>query len=214
MDIGRKCLIMGMVGAIIAIFSSIFVLDMIFRGRPIDMPVERKILEPFPPNIFGPIYSIIDNKTVPYKVMEIVLNPGEGRENYKVLLKVETNGTIDVLVSSINSTFNFIKTFNAGNHTEELHILKSGTYLLNVTDIKGDKVGTKFKIVESWYYRKIEIVFEPDLIKTVGSIVGFILGISLLVSALIRLRKEIREARLGTVEKSKTQRRYIEVEEE
>lgn len=214
MDIGKKCLIMGAVGAILAIFSSVFVLHMVFKGRPIDMPVEKKILEPFPPNIFGPIYSTIDNKTVPYKVMEIVLNPGEGREHYKVLLNVETNGTIDVLVSSKNGTFNFMQTFNAGNHTIDLQILNKDTYLLNVTNIKSNKVGAKFKVVESWYYGKTEIVFELDLIKTVGSIVGFIIGILLLAGALIILRKAAKEVRPEVVEKSGTRRRYIEVEEE
>lgn len=215
MDIGKKYLIMGVIGAILTIFSSIFVLYMAFKGGPIDMPVEKKTLEPYLPNIFGPIFRVMDNKTIfPYNVMEFILSPGEGRKCYKVLLNVETNGTISVLVSSKNSTFNFAQTFNAGNHTVDLQISDGGTYLLNVTEIESNKVGAKFQIIESWCYEKIEIVFELDFLRTVGSIIGFIVGISLLAGALIRLRKAAREARPEIVKKTVTQRRYVEVEEE
>ncbi|MEM2287266.1 MAG: hypothetical protein QXS51_05765 [Thermoproteota archaeon] len=215
MDIGKKCLIMGIVGAIIAASSSVFVLYMVFKGGPIETPVEKKTLEPFPPNVFGPVFKIIDNRTIfPYNVIECVLSPGEGKERYKVLLNVETNGTINVLVSSKNSTFNIIHTFNSGNHTMELQISSSGVYLLNVTDIGNNKVSARFKMVESWYYEKTEIVFELDFLKTVGSIIGFILGISLLVGALVKLRKAIREARPETVEKTAIRRKYVEIEEE
>ncbi|MEM3712451.1 MAG: hypothetical protein QXR97_02825 [Thermoproteota archaeon] len=215
MDIGKKCLIMGVVGTILAISSSVFIVHMIFKGGPIDMPVEKTILEPFLPNVFGPVFRVIDNRTIfPYNVMEFVLSPGEGRKNYKVLLNVETNGTISLSVSSKNSTFSSIQTFNAGNNTVELQISSSGTYLLNVTDIKSNRVSAKFKIIESWHYEKTEIVYEVDFLRTGGSIAGFIVGISLLVGALIKLRKAAKEARPEVVEKTVARRRYIEVEEE
>lgn len=215
MDIGKKCLIMGLVGAILAISSSVFVIHMVFKGGPIDTPVEKTTLEPYPPNIFGPVFRVIDNKTIfPYNVMECILSPREGKERYKVLLNVETNGTINVSVLSRNSTFSSIHTFNSGNHTVELQISSPGNYLLNITETRSNKVSVKFKIIESWYYKKTEVVYELDFLKTMGSIIGFILGISLLIGALIKLRKATRETRPEVVEKTVVRRRYVEVEEE
>lgn len=215
MDIGKKCLVMGVIGAILTIFSSVFVIYMIFKGGPIDMLVERKTLEPFPPSIFGPVYRVIDNRTIlPYNVMELILSPGEGKERYRVVLNVETNSTIHISVSGKDNNFNLLLTFSAGNHTADIPVSKRGTYLLNVTGVESDSVGVKFKIIESWYYGKVEMVPQLDSLKTIGSIIGFITGISLLAGALIRLRKAIREARPEIVERTATRQRYLEVEEE
>ncbi|MDW8034426.1 MAG: hypothetical protein RMI79_05825 [Nitrososphaerota archaeon] len=215
MDIGKKCIIMGFLGAILAIISSIFVISMIFKGGPIEAPVEKRILEPFLPNVFGPTFRVIDNRTIlPYNIMEFILNPGEGKKQYKVLLNVETNGTINVSVSSRNSTFNILQTFTTGNHTVELQVSSRGNYLLNVTDIKSNKISAKFKVIESWFYEKTEIVFEIDFIKTVGSIAGFIGGISLLILALLKLKKAATEIRPEKVRSTTAKDRYIEIEEE
>lgn len=210
MDIGKKCLIMGILGALLAVISSPFIIYMVSTGRYFEMLVEKST-EPYPWNTFGPEFRVISNTTdFPYKVMEFVLSP-EGKEGYKAILNVNTNGTIGVSISSKNSTLNILHTFNAGNWTRELQISSGGHYVLNVTSIEGKKVDAGFKVTEYYSIKKTE--FAVDVLKTAGAFLGFIAGIALLAGALIKLRKAAREARPETAERT-VKRRYVEVEEE
>lgn len=216
MDIGKQCLIMAIVGAVLAGLSSPFVINMIFTGRPISTFVENEVLEPFPPNLYGPAFRIITNETsLPYSVMEFNLNPGGEKQQYKVTLNVQTNDTTHVSIAIKNSTYIISDTFNAGNHTRELQITSRGLYVLNVTSTNSRTVSVGFKITESWSYVKKELEEQLDLLKTAGSIIGFVAGIAILISALVKLRRAAREARPATTRRTAgKQPRYVEVEEE
>ncbi|MEM1557948.1 MAG: hypothetical protein QXR44_02535 [Thermoproteota archaeon] len=210
MDIGKKCLIMGILGALLAAISSPFLIYMVSTGKYFETLVERPT-EPYPWNTFGPEFRVISNNTVfPYKVMEFILRP-EGKEGYKVTLNINTNGTINVSISSKNSTLNILYTFNAGNWTREPQISSGGHYVLNVTNIEGKNVNAEFKVTEYYSIKKTELAV--DVLKTAGASLGFIAGIALLVGALVKLRRAAREARPETAERT-VKRRYVEVEEE
>jgi len=209
MDIGKKCLIMGILGALLAIASSPFLIYMVFTGRYFETLVE-KTTEPYPWNTFGESRIISNNTDFPCKVMEFILSP-EGKEGYKVILNVNTNGTINVSISSKNSTLNVLHTFNAGNWTRELQISSDGHYVLNVINIEGNRVNAEFRVTEYYSIKKTEITM--DIPKTAGALLGFIAGIVLLVGALVKLRKAVREARPETA-RTTAKSRYVEVEEE
>lgn len=216
MDVGKKYLIMAVVGAVLAGLSSPFVINMIFTGRLITTFVEIDVLEPFSPNIFGPAFRIINrNATFPYSVMEFNLNPGGEKRQYKVTLNVQTNDTTHISISIKNSAYIIADTFNAGNHTRELQITSIGLYVLNVTGTNNRTVSASFKVTESWYYNKKELVEQLDIFKTAGSIIGFVAGLVMLVGALVKLRRAAREARPATTRRTGgKQPGYVEVEEE
>lgn len=215
MDIGKKCLIMGIIGAVLAIFSSPFVIYMVFTGRPFETIVEKKTLEPYSSTVLGPVIETIDeNISLPYNVAEFTLSPGGIKKQYKAVLNVETNGTIHISIySKQNSTFRILHAFGTGNYTRGLEIPSVGVYGLNVTNIGSETVEAKFKIVESWYYEVLKLTVEPDLVKTVVPPVLFVIGIAILLIALVKMRKAAREAK-PVAEKKVVKRRYIEVEEE
>lgn len=215
MDVGKKCLIMAIAGALLAAISSPFVIKMIFTGKPITNFFETEVLEPFSPNVYGPAFRIITNNTIlPYTIMEFDLNPGVEKQQYKVTLNVQTNDTTHISISSRNSTYTIVDTFNAGNHTRELQITNRGRYVLNVTNTANKTISSNFKITESWYYNKKELKEQLDLLKTAGSIIGFIAGITILISALVKLRKAAREARPEITRRTGKKPSYVEVEEE
>ncbi|MEM2087497.1 MAG: hypothetical protein QXF52_02330 [Thermoproteota archaeon] len=216
MDVGKKCLIMAGVGTLLAIFSAPFVIYMIFTGRLITTFVETDVLEPFPPNIYGPASRIINrNATFPYSVMEFNLNPGGEKQQYKVTLNVQTNDTTHISISRRNSAYAIADTFNAGNHTREIQITSIGLYVLNVTSTDNRTISASFKVTESWYYNKKELVGQLDLLKTAGSTIGFVAGLVILVGALVKLRRAAREARPATTRRTGgKQPSYMEVEEE
>lgn len=215
MDVGKQCLIMAVVGALLAAISSIFVINMIFTGRPITSFFETEVLEPFSPTIYGPVSRIITNETIlPYTIMEFDLNPGGEKQQYKVTLNVQTNDTTNISISSRNSTYTIVDTFNAGNHTRELQITSRGRYVLNVTHTANKTISVSFKVIESWYYNRKELKEQLDLLKTAGSTIGFIAGIAILISALVKLRKAAREARPEITRRTGKQPSYVEVEEE
>jgi len=216
MDIGKKCLIMAVAGALLTGLSSPFVINMIFTGRLISTFVETEVLEPFPPNIYGPAFRVITNETsLPYSVMEFKLNPEGDKQQYKVVLNVNTNNTINVALSSKNSTYTILDIFNSGNYTRNLQITSGGLYVLNVTGTNNRTVGVSFKVTESWYYNRKELVEQLDLLKTAGSTIGFVAGFIIMISALVKLRRAARETRPVTTRRTtEKQPRYVEVEEE
>jgi hypothetical protein len=215
MDIGKKCLIMGIVGALLAAVSSPLIIYMVFTGRFFEALVEKTTLKPYPPNVFQSGLRIINNRTIfPYTVLEFTLSPEQGREQYRVILNVETNGTIHTSISIRNNTLNIMDTFNSGNNTRELQVTSRGIYVLNVTGIGSEQIGAKFKVIESWYYAYKNWVPEIDLLRTLGGPAGFTAGIAMLIGSLVKLRKAAREARPTTTEKTAARRRYLEVEEE
>lgn len=215
MDIGKKCLVMSILGAVLAIASSPFVIYMIFSGRPFEVVVEKKTLEPYSSTVLGPVLETInETMSLPYNVAEFTLSPGGIKQQYKAVFNVETNATVHILIySKQNSTFRIPHVFNAGNYTRELEIPSAGIYGLNVTGIGSGNVRAKFKLVESWYYERLKLVVELDLIKTVVPLVLFVIGIAILLIALVKMRKAAREAK-PVAEKKVVKRRYIEVEEE
>ena len=213
MDIGKKCLIMSVLGAVLAIASSPFVIYMVFSRRPFEAIVEKKTLEPYSSTVLGPVLKTIDETTsFPYNVAEFTLSPGEYKQQYKAVLNVETNGTLHVFIySKQNSTFGISHAFNAGNYTRELEIPSAGVYGLNVTSIGSEKVEAKFKLKESWYYERLKLTVELDPLRTVATPVLFVIGIAILLIALVRMRRAAREAKPVA---EKTAARYVEVEEE
>ncbi|MBO3809044.1 MAG: hypothetical protein FGF50_05555 [Candidatus Brockarchaeota archaeon] len=209
MDVGKKCLIMAIVGVILASVSSPFVVNMLFNGKPITMLTPKEVLIPSQPQEYGPLSKVITGME---KIMEVPLNPARG-EQYKVSLNVVTNGTINILVFAKNSASINQTSFNAGNHTRDLMISVNGTYVLNATTADNSAVEATFKITESWFLRVTEWEEQVDILRTVGPSVGFAAGLAILVYSLIRLRREAEGARTeaagGTFETG-----YVEVEED
>ncbi|MBO3841473.1 MAG: hypothetical protein FGF48_03535 [Candidatus Brockarchaeota archaeon] len=209
MDVGKKCLIMAIVGVVLASVSSPFVVNMLFNGKPITMLTPKEVLIPFQPQEYGPFSKVITGME---KITEVSLNPARG-EQYKVSLNVETNGTINILVFAKNSASIIQESFNAGNHTRDLMISANGTYVLNATTPDNSAVKATFKITESWFLRVTEWEEQVDILRTVGPSVGFAAGLAILVYSLIRLRREAEGARPeaagGTFETG-----YVEVEED
>jgi len=187
MDVGKKCLLMAIVGVIFIFVSSPFVINMVFTGKPITTLTAKEVLKPFPPQEYGPISR---NITGMEKIMAVHLNPERG-EQYKVGLSVSTNGTVNVLVFCLNSTDTIQNTFNAGNHTiDNLAITRNGTYVLNATSVGNSVVKATFTITESWLLRVMEWEEQVDLLRTVGPSLCFTVGIAILAYSLIRLRRE------------------------
>jgi hypothetical protein len=215
MDVGKKCLIMSVLGAVLAIASSPFVIYMVFSGRPFEAIVEKKTLEPYSSTVLEPVLKTIDETTgLPYNVAEFTLSPGEYKQQYKAVLNVETNGTLHICIySKQNSTFRILHAFNVGNYTIGLEIPRAGVYGLNVTSVGSEKVRAKFKLKESWYYEMLKPTVELDLLKTAVPPVLFVIGIAILSIALVKMRRAAKEAKPIAEEKAVRQR-YIEVEEE
>ncbi|NHV98137.1 MAG: hypothetical protein HA496_00660 [Thaumarchaeota archaeon] len=209
MDIGKKCLIMAIVGMILASVSSPFVVNMLFNGKPITMLTPKEVSIPCPPQEYGPISKIITGME---KIMEVPLNPTRG-EQYKVSLNVATNGTINVLVFEKSSASIIQNSFNAGNHTKDLMITANGTYVVNATILDNSVVKATFKITESWLLKITEWEEQVDILKTVGSSMGFVFGLAILLYSLVRLRKEAETARPGKSREA-FETGYVEVEEE
>ncbi|MBO3831976.1 MAG: hypothetical protein FGF51_01120 [Candidatus Brockarchaeota archaeon] len=209
MDVGKKCLIMAIVGVVLASVSSPFVVNMLFNGKPITMFIPKEVLIPSQPQEYGPFSKVITGME---KITEVSLNPARG-EQYKVSLNVETNGTINILVFAKNSASIIQDSFNAGNHTRDLMISANGTYVLNATSTGNSAVEATFKITESWFLRVTEWEEQVDILRTVGPSVGFAAGLAILVYSLIRLRREAEgaqpEAAGGNFETG-----YVEVEED
>jgi hypothetical protein len=216
MDIGKKCLFMAVAGALLTGLSSPFIINMIFTGRLITTFIETEVLEPFPPNIYGPTSRIINwNAIFPYQIMEFDLNPSGEKQQYKVTLNVQTNDTTHVAIAIKNSLYTISDTFSAGNHTRELQIASGGRYVLNVTSTNNKTVSASFKITESWYYSNKELVEQLDLLKTAGSTIGFVAGFIIMIGALVKLRRAAKEARpIKTQRATEKRPRYVEVEEE
>jgi hypothetical protein len=206
MDVGRKCLLLAVLGALLTIFSSPFITFMLLNGRPFTSIVGKDVLNEVK-NVWGPFHMTVGGTE---HVMEFSLDPG-GKLQYRVVLNVETNGTINVSVSKRNGSDIILDAFNEGNRTRELRIVSSGVYVLNVTSTGNKTVGAVFKITESWFIKGKEWEEKLDALRTFGSSAAFLAGVIMLVYALVGLRRAVKAARPPTTRGQPT---YIEVEEE
>jgi hypothetical protein len=206
MDVGRKCLLLAVLGALLTIFSSPFITFMLLNGRPFISIVEKDVLNEVE-NVWGPFHMIVEGTE---HVTEFSLDP-EGKLQYRVALNVETNDTINVSVSRRDGSDTILDAFNEGNHTKELQIGGAGIYMLNVTSTGNKTVGATFKITEYWYIEAKEWEQQLDVLRTFGSSAAFIAGVIMLVYALVGLRRAVEAARPPTARGQPT---YIEVEEE
>ncbi|MCX8184028.1 MAG: hypothetical protein N3F08_06395 [Crenarchaeota archaeon] len=210
MDIGKKCLIMAIAGVILASVSSPFVVNMLFNGKPITVFTPKEVSIPFPPQEYGPVSKVITGME---KIMgPVSLNPGKW-EKYKVSLNIVTNDTVNVLIFCLNSSDIIQKTFNAGNHTDDIMITANGTYVLNASTPDNSAIEATFKITESRFLRVTEWEEQVDILRTVGPSVGFIAGFAILVYSLVRLKREAETARPGAAGET-FETGYVEVEED
>ncbi len=212
MDVGRKCLLMAIVGVILTLVSSPFVINMAFTGKPLITITLKEVLEPFPPNEYQLNHTIIVGAK---KIGTFYLNPEREKiEQYRVSLNIVTNGTINLLIFRMNSTDTIQNSFNAGNHTiEDLRITGEGIYVLNATSTGNSTVNAAFKITESWFIRTTEWEEQIDLMRTLGSSIGFAIGLVMIVYSLITLRREAKKAYPETAEETRGLG-YTEFEEE
>jgi hypothetical protein len=206
MDVGRKCLLLAVLGALLTIFSSPFITFMLLNGRPFTSIVGKDVLNEVK-NVWGPFHMTVRGTE---RVTEFSLDPG-GKLQYRVALNVETNGTINVSVSKRDGSDTILDAFNEGNHTKELQIGGAGVYVLNVTSTGNKTVGATFKITESWFIEAKEWEEQLDALRTFGSSAAFISGIIMLAYALVELRRAVKTAYSST---SEGQAAYVEVEEE
>jgi len=184
MDVGKKCLLMAVVGVILAVVSSPFVINMVFTGKLITVFTGREVLEPSV--LEYPLSPRIINSME--RIGMFYFNPERG-EQYRISLNVVTNGTINVLIFRTNSTGMIQNSFNAGNHTiEDLMITDEGVYIFNATNIGNNAVNATFRIKESWLVRLTEWEEQIDLLRTVMPAAGFAAGIIMLAYSLIKLR--------------------------
>lgn len=209
MDVGKKCLVMAILGVVLITASSPFVITMVFTGKPFVVLAAKESLKPFPPQKYGPIPRTITGME---KIMDnIHLNPAKG-EHYRVSLKAVTNGTINLMVFRMDGAYVIQHSLNAGNHTIDLQIKDEGVYALNATSVGDSTVNATFTIEESWSVKITEWEERVDLLKTAATSIGFAVGIIMLVYSPIKLRREI-----GTPHSDRTGEKRIvgyEVEEE
>lgn len=210
MDVGKKCLLIAILGMILALVSSPFVINMAFTGRPFVTFISKKVLIEVPPDEYGPISRTITHME---KIMgPVTLNSSKGEE-YKVSLNIVTNDTVNVLIFCLNSSDIIQKSFNAGNYTDDIRITGVGSYVLNATNTGNSAVKATFKITESWRYETTEWEEQIDLLKTVVAPIWFALGIVMLVYSLIKLRREAKKTYPEAAEEAAVTG-YVEVDDE
>ncbi|MGQ9478968.1 MAG: hypothetical protein ACUVQ0_02965 [Thermoproteota archaeon] len=208
MDVGKKYLIMAIIGTILSGVSSPFVISMIFMGHPFITYVEVESWKNLTDTYFK--HLVVNGSCT---VIEILLDSTD-KEDYKVYLNVDTNTTVETLFRKKDGGDNGLEnTFYTGNNTAVLQINNPvGNYVLEITDTFNKKAEVNLKIIVSWRSQSMKQEERIDILRTVGFPVAFIAGIALLIASLIRLRKAAREAIPATKEAAKP--RYIEVEEE